>query len=261
LSRNPKPSESGSKKGASARTAQDGPGIRLQVYLARSGVASRRACEQIVQEGRVTVNGRVELQKGAHIKPSDVVSVDGRKVRPIKTPVYVALNKPRGYLSSNADGLGRPLAVDLLKPVIPERLFHVGRLDFLSTGLILYTNDGDFARMVSHPSTGIEKEYLVEAARPIEDGFLKLYMKGIRVGDALYRCKDYRRQSDRTVRITLLEGKNRELRKVFASRNIRVKRIHRLRIGAVTVKGIAPGHFRRLSPKEVQWFFRHGSSD
>jgi 23S rRNA pseudouridine2605 synthase len=209
----------------------------------------------------VTVNGRSERQKGLRVAPGDLVALDGHTVRPTKTHIYIALNKPRGFLSSNADGMGRPLAVDLLKPVIAERLFHVGRLDFLSTGLILYTNDGEFARIVSHPSSRIEKEYLVETARTVEEDFLKLYTRGIRVGDTLYRCKGFRRQSDRAARITLLEGKNRELRKVFASRNIRLKRVHRIRIGSVTVKGLAPGRFRRLTRREVQWFFDHGSSD
>ncbi len=236
-------------------------GIRLQLYLARCGIASRRAAERILEDGRVAVNSRVETQKGFRVSARDAVTLDGRVIKPSRKHIYVALNKPRGYLSANADGMGRPLAADLLKPVIPERLFHVGRLDYLSTGLMLYTNDGEFARMVSHPGSGIEKEYLVEAARPVEEGLLKLYLRGIRVGDETYRCTGYRRQSDRTVFIMLREGKNREIRNVFSSRNIRLKKLHRVRIGTVTVKGIAPGHFRKLTQREVEWFFKHGSSD
>lgn len=253
-------SGSAKKPGPPAAAGAEG-GLRLQLYLAKSGIASRRACENVINDGRVTVNGRIERQKGIKVSPADVVALDGRTVKPAKTFLYVALNKPRGFLSSNADAMGRPLAADLLKPAFHERLFHVGRLDFLSTGLILFTNDGEFARMVSHPSSGIEKEYLVEAARPIEEGLLKLYMRGIRVGEAIYRCTGYRRQSNHAVRVTLLEGKNREIRNVFASRNIRLKKVHRVRIGTVTVKGIAPGHFRKLTRREVQWFFDHGSSN
>ncbi len=247
-----------------ARPSMEGggeSGIRLQLFLARSGIASRRACESVIAEGRVTVNGRIEKQKGYRVAPKDAVAIDGHAVKPAKARIYVALNKPSGFLSSNADSMGRPLAVNLLKPVFPERLFHVGRLDYLSTGLILFTNDGEFARKVSHPASGIEKEYLVETARSIEEGLLRLYMRGIRVGDTLYRCAKYRRQSNHTAQITLLEGKNREIRKVFASRNIRLKKLHRIRIGTVTVKGLAPGHFRKLTQREVRWFFEHGSSD
>ncbi len=142
--------------------------------------------------------------------------------------------------------------------MIHERLHHVGRLDFLSSGLIFYTNDGEFTRLVAHPSSQIEKEYLVETGRPVEEAFLRQYAKGMRVEDTVYRCKSYVLRGPKSVLITLTEGKNRELRKVFMSRNIRVKRIHRLRIGPVTLAGLPTGHFRRLNEREVRWFHSHG---
>ncbi len=235
--------------------------IRLQVFLARAGLGSRRACEQFILDGRVAVNGEGVIRMGVKVGPNDTVTVDGRKIGLPKNCVYLALHKPRGYICANADPHGRPLASDLFKSAVKERLFHVGRLDFLSTGLIFYTNDGEFASRVSHPSSGIEKEYLVEAARTIGDDFLERYKRGIRVEGEAYRLTDYRKQSDRSALLTLLEGKNRELRNVFASMSIRLKRVHRIRIGPVTLRGLAPGRFRKLTEKEVRWFFDHGSSD
>jgi 23S rRNA pseudouridine2605 synthase len=182
--------------------------------------------------------------------------MDGRKVVASKQRVYVALHKPPGYLCAQTDPQHRPLARDLFRSAIKERLFHVGRLDFLSSGLILFTNDGEFAKIVSHPGTQIEKEYLVETGRAIDEEFLKRYAHGMRVGDVSYRCKSFTLRGPHSALITLTEGKNRELRNVFASRNIRLKRVHRLRIGPVTLRGIPAGHFRRLTEREVRWFLQ-----
>ncbi len=233
-------------------SAEDG--IRLQVYLARCGQGSRRGCEELIRKGRVSVNGQPVTRLGARVRPEDTVTLNGRKVRPVEGGTYLALHKPRGFLCSSQDPQGRPLASSLFSSVVRERLHHVGRLDFLSSGLILYTNDGEFTRQVAHPSSQIEKEYLVETARPIEEAFLRQYTKGIRLEQMLYRCKAYTLRGPRSVLITLTEGKNRELRNVFASRNIRVKRIHRLRIGPVTLSGLPSGHFRKLTEREVRWF-------
>jgi len=233
--------------------------IRLQVYLARCGLGSRRGCEQLIQDRRITLNGATVTQPGEKVNPGDVVKMDGKKVVPTTKQIYIALHKPRGFLCSNADPEGRPVASQLFAGAIKERLFHVGRLDFLSTGLILYTNDGEFSKLVSHPRAQIEKEYLVETARAIDDDFLNRYAHGIMVGDIVYRCKSYVLRSDHSALITLTEGKNRELRNVFTSRNIRLKRVHRTRIGPLTLRGIPPGHFRRLTEHEVKWFFDHAN--
>ncbi len=139
---------------------------RLQVYLAHSGVASRRACEQIILDGRVTVNGNTVTNMGAKVAPDDVVCVDGNRVRPEEQKRYVLLNKPSGYICSLADEKGRQVAADILKSAYTERLYNVGRLDMYSSGAILFTNDGHFASVVGHPSAEIEKEYVVEASLP-----------------------------------------------------------------------------------------------
>jgi 23S rRNA pseudouridine2605 synthase len=249
------------EKSPGADGAPGAQGTRLQVYLARCGVGSRRHCDELIAEGRVAVNGTPVSRMGTKVHEGDSVTVDGRKVKPSGGKVYIALHKPRGYLCANSDPEGRPLASQLFASVITTRLFHVGRLDFLSSGLILYTNDGEFSKIVTHPSSGIEKEYLVEAARPIEEALLKQYQKGIQVGEERYRCKSFTPKGSRAALVTLTAGKNREIRTVFASRNIRLKRVHRVRIGPVHLKGLLPGHFRKLTEREVRWFLAHGSGD
>jgi len=245
----------------SDRSASTTDSIRLQVFLARCGAGSRRGCETLILHGRVAVNGAPVTRLGTRVSRGDSVTLDGKTVVPSNKKTYIAVHKPREYLCSNSDPEGRPLVSQLFSSVIRSRLFHVGRLDYLSTGLILYTDDGEFSKTVSHPRAGIEKEYLVETGRAIEEDFLRQYSKGIRVGDQLYRCKSYVYRGPHSARITLTEGKNREIRNVFASRNIRLKRVHRLRVGPITLKGIPPGHFRRLTEREIRWFFEHGSSD
>ena len=231
--------------------------IRLQLYLARCGVGSRRACEVFITEGRVQVNGQTVTRLGEKVTAEDRVTMDKRKVTPARTQVYIALHKPPGFICANTDPEGRPVARTLFASAIKERLFHVGRLDFLSSGLILYTNDGEFTKIVSHPRSRIEKEYLVETGRVIDEEFLRRYQKGMRVGDVTYKCTAYRLRGPHSATITLIEGKNREIRNVFASRNIRLKRVHRVRIGPLTLRGIPAGHFRRLTEREVRWFMEH----
>lgn len=206
------------------------------------------------------VNGSPANRLGTRVALADRVTVDGRVVKPVANLVYLALHKPAGYLCANADPEGRPLASDLFRGAIKERLFHVGRLDFLSTGLIFYTNDGEFDRVVSHPGSRVEKQYLVEAARPIDEEFLEQYRKGFWIEGVRYRCESYELRSPHSALITLVEGKNRELRNVFAARRIRLKRVHRIRIGVVTLRGLQPGRFRKLTEREVKWFYEHGGS-
>lgn len=230
--------------------------IRLQLYMARAGVASRRASERLIRSGAVTVNGEVVTELGTKVTPSDDVRVDGRRIRLEQRSIYVALNKPRRYICSAHDPEGRPVAGSLLEPHFTERLFSVGRLDFLSSGLIFYTNDGEFAKAVSHPSSRIEKEYRVDAKKPIPEELLQAYAEGVTVDGETYRLETYRYKTPRSVRITLVEGKNREIRRVFGHWKIGLRRIHRIRIGIVQLKDIPSGQYRPLSQKEVDWFFQ-----
>ena len=226
--------------------------MRLHLFMARCGVASRRRCEEYILEGRVTVNGK-RAAIGSKVSPGDRVLFDRKPLAPEGDKAYLAVNKPVGYLCANEDSQNRPLVSDLLRR-IPYRLFHVGRLDLQSSGLIFYTNDGDFARLVSHPSSAFEKEYHLECGQDVPEELLQRYQGGITVQGERYQLKRYRFRSPRSLFLTLIEGKNREIRQVFESFRIPLRSIHRVRIGCVTEQGIPIGSYRRLEPAEIEWF-------
>jgi len=225
--------------------------IRLQVYLAHSGVASRRAAEQVILSGRVTVNGAVVTEMGSKVKESDTICVDGKQVKPEDHQRYVVLNKPSGYVCSLSDEKGRPVAADILKTNYAERLYNIGRLDMYSAGALLFTNDGQFASIVGHPSAEIEKEYIVEASLPFRDEVVNAFAKGIRVDNVFYKCRTAERLSSRRLRIVLIEGKNREIRKVLENFGVRVKSLIRVRIGPVSLGELKYGEFRELTASEI----------
>jgi len=224
--------------------------MRLQRYLAMCGIASRRKAEEFILEGRVKLNGDVVRVLGTKVVPGDVVKFDDRTVSPERVKLYIALNKPRGYICSSSDPDGRPKAIDLLSDAFNERIFSIGRLDFNTSGLLLFTNDGDFAKVVSHPSSQIEKEYLVETSEPIQDASLKDFKKGVMIDRVRYRILRYEQIGKQKVRIVLIEGKNREIRKLFESAGFYVKKIHRVRIGPVQLGNLRPGAYRLLSERE-----------
>ncbi len=230
--------------------------LRLQVYLARCGIASRRKCEDYIADGRVTVNGAVVTRPGSKVTHLDEIRFDGGIVEPERKSRYIALHKPPGYLCSQYDREGRRLAVDLLKPSFSERLYNVGRLDFFSEGIIFFTNDGDFAAAVSHPSSGIEKDYRIELYDPVESSVMDTFSKGIRIDDVLYRVERYRIVNRETVSITLIEGKNRELRKLMEYAGWKIRKLIRVRIGPVRLGNIESGAYRLLTNDEVQWFLK-----
>ncbi|MEM5947729.1 pseudouridine synthase [Spirochaetia bacterium 38H-sp] len=227
--------------------------LRLQVFLAKAGLGSRRHCESLIEEGRVAVNGETVQQQGITVNPdSDTITLDGKKVRIEKNKIYIALHKPPGYMCSHRDDKGRPLIYQLVSPIIKERLFTVGRLDFLSSGLILLTNDGDFADKIMHPSGCIEKEYLVETKKPVEKTFLDKYKKGIYIKGIKYTLKRYKWYGPNKFALILEEGKNREIRNILHAWNIPVARLHRIRIGPVQLATLRPGEFRKLTEREIK---------
>jgi 23S rRNA pseudouridine2605 synthase len=231
----------------------DKAGLRLQVYLAHAGVASRRACEALILRGRVSVNGSVVTELGTKTFAGDTVLLDGKSVTPETTMRYLALNKPAGYLCSGSDPQGRPLAKELLEDKgISERLYTVGRLDFLSRGLLLFTNDGDFAAKVSHPGSQIEKEYLVEASGYIPPEMPEAFLAGVEIDGVNYKCKDITFAGRKTLRIVLIEGKNREIRRVFSHFHLHPQTLTRVRIGPVVLGSLEDGASRALTRSEVQ---------
>lgn len=225
--------------------------IRLQVFLAHAGVASRRASEQIILDGRVTVNGEVVTELGTKVSSEDKITVDGKLVVQEEVKRYVLLHKPAGYVCSLKDEKGRDVAADLLKPHFSERLYNVGRLDMFSAGLIIFTNDGDFAAKVSHPSSEIEKEYIVETSVMIPEDLPKQFLKGIRIEGVFYKAKDVDLLTKRKLRVVLIEGKNREIRRVFEHFQIGIKSLTRMRIGPIKNNNLQAGQFRELTKEEI----------
>lgn len=225
--------------------------VRLQLYMSRSGVASRRASEQIILDGRVKVNGVTVNELGTKVSPKDVVEVDGNIIKPEEAKRYVLLNKPEGYVCSLSDEQNRPIAIDLLKEKYSERLYNVGRLDMFSTGLIIFTNDGEFARRLSHPSAELEKEYIVETSTALPRNLAEDFMKGVRVEGVFYRCKEAKELNSHKIKIVLVEGKNREIRKVFESREVGIRSLNRVRIGCVGIGELKKGESRDLTQSEI----------
>lgn len=224
---------------------------RLQAFLAHAGIASRRASEKLILEGRVTVNGEVVTVLGTKVGRGDKVCVDGVPVSASEEKRYVLLNKPQGYVCSMSDEKGRPTAADLIRRKYSERLYNVGRLDMYSAGLIIFTNDGDFAKTISHPSAQIEKEYIVDTSLPIPRGLCEDFVRGVRIENVFYKAVRARELNSHRMAVVLTEGKNREIRRIFEAAEIGIKRLTRVRIGNININDMAVGEMRELYEYEV----------
>ncbi|MDR0569560.1 MAG: rRNA pseudouridine synthase [Spirochaetaceae bacterium] len=226
----------------------------MHVYLARAGVASRRSAEGLILAGRVSVNGRTVSVLGEKVSPEDDVRLDGVRVQLENRLWHLALNKPAGYLCSSADPQGRALALDLLPADIRERLYTVGRLDYRSCGLILCTNDGGFAAKAGHPSARIEKEYLLETSGIIPDEVPQSFLQGLDIEGERYRAERIRRIGRKSLCIVLIEGKNREIRRVCSHFHLHPVILRRIRIGPVLLGGLKEGESRPLARSELSFF-------
>lgn len=229
--------------------------VRLQKFLADAGVASRRASEEIITAGRVVVNGKVITQLGTRIDPErDHVSVDGRPLRQ-KRKMYLALNKPRGMVCSHSDEHGRPTVYELLPPEW-RHVHTVGRLDYNSEGLIFLSNDGEFSLRITHPRYGIRKKYIVTASTRVDEATVRKFIEGVfHDGDKLKAEKAHivsSGASQTVVELELAEGKNREVRRMFESQNIVVKRLQRVQIGKIKLGELPTGKWRTLTPAEIK---------
>jgi 23S rRNA pseudouridine2605 synthase len=224
--------------------------MRLHVYLAHAGVASRRAAERLIIEGRVSVNGRPVTILGEKVLSTDTVCVDGAPVKPEDHFHYLLLHKPPLFLCSASDPEGRRLAKDLLPQHIRERLYTVGRLDYCSSGALLFTNDGDFTARVSHPSAGIEKEYIVRTTGIIPDSVIEDFVYGITIDEVHYRAETIERLDMKAIRVVLVEGKNREIRRVLSAFHLHPEVLCRIRIGKVLLGDLAEGVCRPLTARE-----------
>lgn len=229
---------------------------RLQKFLSENGIASRREAEDLIVKGRVKVNGKVVTTLGTKVSDQDNVEVDDKEVLIQENRVYYLLNKPEGYISSTQDEAGRKTIKDLMVGV-KERIYPVGRLDYDTSGLIIFTNDGDFSNMLLKPKNEIEKEYQVHIKGLLrKEESLKL-VKGIDLGDFVTSpCRIFNVKYDdnklgTTLSIVITEGKNREIRRMFDAVNHEVTSLKRIRFGNL-ILDIEKGTFRRLRPYEVK---------
>ena len=239
------------RKGLNLQDKEEKEELRLQVYLSHCGVASRRASEEVILSGRVKVNGVIVNRLGTKVKESDEVSLDGKPIKKESEKRYVLLNKPAGYVCSSSDEKGRPEAYSLIKNSYTERLYNVGRLDMMSSGAIIFTNDGEFCAYLEHPSNKIEKEYIVETFFPFNNDVLEAFMKGIRIEGVFYKAKDVSRFGKCKMQIVLIEGKNREIRNVLRHFQIKIKTLTRVRIGSLKLGSLKEGESRELSLNEI----------
>ncbi|WP_428389015.1 pseudouridine synthase [Mucisphaera sp.] len=263
-------------------------GIRLQKALANAGIASRRDCEELIEAGRVMVNGQVVDTLPAWVDPTqDRIQVDGETIaRPRRRPrkagvgfghTYVLLHKPRNVISTNEDPEGRTRVVDLIDPGLAKRLYPVGRLDADSTGLILLTDDGELTHRLTHPSYGVQKRYIVSVRGRLEDADLNKLRKGLYLADqkhktsagtarpkrasvdevTIIRHEVDRARGDRTLLgITLSEGQNREIRRLMVRVGLKVRRLKRVGLGPLRLKGLSVGNWRLLTSTEIHKLHR-----
>jgi 23S rRNA pseudouridine2605 synthase len=231
---------------------------RLQKILARAGVASRREAERWILAGRVTVNGAVVRKLGSQADPAkDAVKVDGKRIKLAFAPVYYALHKPPGILTTMHDPEKRPdLSSLTLRLGEKQRVFPVGRLDFNSSGLLLLTNDGVLAQRLSHPRFGVKKLYRVKLSECPDEGDLNSLRKGIRLEDGLTapaRVKIVEKlKRNAWVEIEIHEGRNRQVRRMFAALGYFVEKLIRIRVGPVSLGPLPPGALRPLSQAEIK---------
>jgi 23S rRNA pseudouridine2605 synthase len=233
--------------------------VRLQKFISECGVDSRRKAEVLIYEGHVKVNGRVS-KIGDTVNPvKDRVTIDGKLIKPNKEKIYIALNKPRGYVTTLNDEFGRKNVTDLITG-IDTRLYPVGRLDKDSEGLLLLTNDGTFANALTHPSRHVAKVYRVSVNPEITEQQLLKIEQGIEldgVKTAPAKAKLIRQEKGRAVvEITLYEGKNRQLRRMCESLGLEVARLSRIAVGNVKLGGLASGEYRELEPNELKSLFK-----
>jgi 23S rRNA pseudouridine2605 synthase len=226
----------------------------LQKVLAHAGLGSRRVCEEYILQGRVTVDGKVVRELGTRVDPDQAaIAVDGERVR-LERMVYYAVNKPKGYVSTNDDPAGRPRVIDIL-PEVPERVYSVGRLDEDSTGLMILTNDGDLANRLAHPRYGVEKVYRALVAGSPSREIVSKLTEGIWLSDGKVRAKRARvvgtQGEATTIELVLAEGKKREIRRMLAKLGHKVMSLNRIAIGPVILKGLSPGESRPLSRTEI----------
>lgn len=229
--------------------------MRINKYLAQCGIASRRDCDRLISEGRVSINGK-PAELGDDVAEEDNVKVDGKPVAPKKNEYYI-LHKPKGYLCTVSDDKGRKTVMDIIGGNV-GRIYPVGRLDYDSEGLLILTTDGELAQHLTHPSNEVPKTYLVKVEGRLTETDLNPIRSGVEIegGYVTKKCRAHIVETNKDytkVEMTLREGKNREIRKMFAAIGRDVMLLKRTKIGELTLRGLDRGAFRKLTPAEVEY--------
>ena len=230
---------------------------RINRYLADCGLGSRRSCESLVTEGRVTLNGEPCLALSTRVAPGDSVAVDGRLVHRDEQQITLLLNKPAGHLCTRNDPQGRPTIFDLLPPHLQNlrALHHAGRLDLDSEGLIILSSDGGFSQDLTHPTKHIEKEYFITLKNSFRPDHAELLCRGFDIPAGFARAKAVVKISKRKIAITLEQGLNRQVRHMLEHLGYRVGRLIRIRIGGLTDPDLPPGGWRQLGKRDRRALF------
>ncbi len=229
---------------------------RLQKIIAHSGYCSRRKAEELIKEGKVLVNGEKVTEQGVKVSKSDVITVGGKLIVR-EDPIYFILNKPKGYLCSTVSENGKPSVMDIFEDV-DERIYPIGRLDFNTSGLLLLTNDGEFANLMMHPSHKIAKKYSLRCRGKLSGSDIFKLENGIEVDGyktkrARVKVLKYDRFKDDThLNITIYEGRNQQIRKMFLNIGHGVKQLKRVQYGTMTLEGLAIGEYRRIKIHELK---------
>lgn len=239
------------KKGQSQ---QHKSGIRLNKFIAHAGICSRREADMHIQLGSVKVNNKIMTELGYKVQPTDVVHFDGQKLQAEK-PTYVLLNKPKGFITTTRDEKGRRTVMDLVANATKARIVPVGRLDRPTTGLLLFTNDGDLAKKLTHPKSGVKKLYHIILDKSVSGQHIQEIKKGIKLEDGVIQADEVsyvQGASKREVGILLHSGRNRIVRRIFEHFGYEVISLDRVVFAGLTKKDLPRGHWRHLSQSEVQ---------
>ena len=227
---------------------------RLQKVIAAAGITSRRKAEELITEGKVKVNGKTITELGTKVNPSDEIFVNNKLIS-IEDKEYYLLNKPRGVVTTTSDDKNRKIVTDLINTT--ARIYPIGRLDYDTTGALLLTNDGDFANIVMHPKSGIDKVYLAKLEGIIKGEQINKLKNGIKLDNVLVkpsRVKLKKVNAEKNtcmVEITIHEGKNHQVKRMFEAVGFHVEKLHREKVGIFTLQNLKSGEYRKLSPKEI----------
>jgi 23S rRNA pseudouridine2605 synthase len=230
--------------------------MRLNKYIAQSGVASRRKADQLTINGAVRINGRVMKEPGYDVQPEDKVEINGQVLHPATKKVYIVLNKPKGYITTVSDEQERPTVMDLVTD-ITERVFPVGRLDYNTTGLLILTNDGELSQKLTHPQHQVTKTYHARVSGVLSNERLNKLRNGVDIGGFVTSKAriEILKQAEKStiVEIEISEGKNRQVRKMFTAVGCKVQELERVSMGEIRLGRLLQGHYRKLTAQEVAY--------